>query len=209
MKRGFTLIELLIVIGMIAVLATSVVLILNPPEMIKQARDAQRINDLNNLVTAINLYVSDAENPQLTNPGGHNCNNATYIFGQVGGATAPSNYNFGSTRNTFVCYGDGSKAINGGGWIPINFSSMGNASPLTILPADPLQYIIGSDYVYRYACDNSAKTYELDACLESKKYESKMDTDGGDRPTTSPGLTNCDGNNGTVRWYEVGTNLSL
>jgi type IV pilus assembly protein PilA len=43
-KAGFTLIELLIVIGVLAILATVVVLVLNPTEMFKQARDSQRLS---------------------------------------------------------------------------------------------------------------------------------------------------------------------
>jgi prepilin-type N-terminal cleavage/methylation domain-containing protein len=44
-KAGFTLIELLIVIGILAILATVVVLVLNPTEMFKQARDSQRLSE--------------------------------------------------------------------------------------------------------------------------------------------------------------------
>jgi prepilin-type N-terminal cleavage/methylation domain-containing protein len=41
--KGFTLIELLIVIAILAILATAVVLVLNPAQILAQARDAQRI----------------------------------------------------------------------------------------------------------------------------------------------------------------------
>lgn len=39
-RKGFTLIELLIVIGILAVLATAVIMVLNPAELLKQARDS-------------------------------------------------------------------------------------------------------------------------------------------------------------------------
>jgi len=35
--RGFTLIELLVVMGVLATLATAIVLVLNPAELLKQA----------------------------------------------------------------------------------------------------------------------------------------------------------------------------
>ena len=66
MKKGFTLIELLIVIGVLAILATSVVLVLNPAQMIAQARDSQRISDLSSIKSAIALYLTTAASPALT-----------------------------------------------------------------------------------------------------------------------------------------------
>ena len=44
--RGFTLLELLIVVGIIAILSTAVVLVINPLELLRQARDTNRLNDL-------------------------------------------------------------------------------------------------------------------------------------------------------------------
>ncbi len=54
MKRtGFTLIELLIVIGVIAILAASLVISLNPAERFAQARDATRMRHMNTLSLAL------------------------------------------------------------------------------------------------------------------------------------------------------------
>jgi len=44
-KKGFTLLELLIVIGILAILSTTVVLVINPAELLKKARDSQRISE--------------------------------------------------------------------------------------------------------------------------------------------------------------------
>ena len=51
--KGFTLLELLIVIGILAILAGVVVLVLNPAELLRQARDSQRISDLSTMRSAI------------------------------------------------------------------------------------------------------------------------------------------------------------
>ena len=45
MKKGFTLVELLIVIGIVAILATIVVLVINPVELLKESRDSRRLSD--------------------------------------------------------------------------------------------------------------------------------------------------------------------
>ena len=42
-RRAFTLIELLVVIAIIAVLAVVVVLVLNPAQLLKQARDSSSL----------------------------------------------------------------------------------------------------------------------------------------------------------------------
>ena len=54
-NNAFTLVELLIVLGILAVLVTATVLLLNPTEFIAQGRDSRRISDLKNLDTAISL----------------------------------------------------------------------------------------------------------------------------------------------------------
>ena len=57
-KRSFTLIELLVVIGILAILATIVVLVINPAERLAQTRDSKRLHDLKILQSAINLTVT-------------------------------------------------------------------------------------------------------------------------------------------------------
>ncbi|HUY69785.1 MAG TPA: prepilin-type N-terminal cleavage/methylation domain-containing protein, partial [Candidatus Tyrphobacter sp.] len=61
MNKGtssFTLIELLIVVGIIAILAAAVILVLNPAELLAQSRDGTRVEDLQALETGLGMYIS-------------------------------------------------------------------------------------------------------------------------------------------------------
>ena len=62
-QKGFTLLELIIVIGILAVLATVSVLVLNPAQLFAQDRDTTRISDLGTLRSAIGLYLSSVSSP--------------------------------------------------------------------------------------------------------------------------------------------------
>ncbi len=188
--------ELLIVIGIMAVLATAATIVLNPAQLLAQARDSQRISDMNALKAAISLYLTDVTTPSLGA-----CSTAVGVAGRTF-TTAPTT---GSFVGPVGADTTGTRVTTGAGWVDVNFGSISGGSPLAVLPIDPTN---SGDNVYRYACNQTARTFELNACLQSSKYLQKMNEDGGDRPAASATLTGC-GTTATTGFYEVGTVLTL
>ncbi len=213
--RGFTLLELLIVISIIAVLSVALVLVLNPAETLRKARDSQRIADLNTLKTALGIYVTSTTTPYL----GGNATNATCktlpstSFGTTGTfkiwySTASSTPVTDTTLDTGSTVTNAAHSLtataltDGNGWIPVNFDSLTGGSPISNLPVDPvntiasLSSVTSADLVYRYACAQSPLTFEIDSQLESTAFtvsDDKRATDGGD----------------SASYYEVGTSLKI
>jgi len=58
-NKGFTLIEILVVIGIIALLAAIVIIAINPARQFAQARDSQRISNLNSILNAMGQRMAD------------------------------------------------------------------------------------------------------------------------------------------------------
>lgn len=56
---GFTLVEMVVVVSMISLLSGLLVILINPVEMRRKARDVVRLVDLNNLLQAIESYNTD------------------------------------------------------------------------------------------------------------------------------------------------------
>lgn len=205
-RKGFTLIELLIVIGILAILATAVILYLDPAQILAESRDTQRLADLASVIHAINItqntdptadFSATNQGPNCTaNAAGTYCN--PFVGGDCQTITTP-----------ITCTYNNSRAINGTGWVGFNFTGLGsNPTPaISTLPIDPVNTgcildvsnapapTLGSScYAFKY--NNTDKTFELDAILESIKYkttQAKMQNDGGNNPN----------------FYEVGTNTGL
>ena len=175
MKKGFTLIELLIVIGIMAILVTVVVLVLNPAELLAQARDSQRMSDLGSLKNAIALYLATADSPAV---------------GATSKGTVSTACWFGTTCTT-TCSGiSTSTAVDSTGWVNVDLTGTAGGSPLSALPLDPSQT---ATYQYTYIGDATNLTFELNANLESTKYSGLEATDGGNCSSvyeigTAPGL---------------------
>ena len=171
-KKGFTLIEVLFVIGILAVLATVVVLVLNPAQLFAQARDSRRVEDLNNVRGAINLYLTSVSSPSLQAAG--TC--GTNFWGTI--ASATNNFSGGSQHANV------GTVVDGTGWVAVDFTSISGGSPLSSLPNDPLNPDTAAQS-YTYACNNTSKTFELNANMESTRYASSgtddvESVDGGD-----------------------------
>jgi len=179
--------ELLIVIGVLAVLTTAATLVLNPAELLKQARDSTRISDLSTLNEALSLYVTNVSSPDLDaaiSSCSNKCfTNASDITANCGGRHAAARL---STT-------DADRTIDGTGWIPVVFSNIPGGSPLSVLPIDPTN---DATYFYSYACDNTNTTFELDTVFESTKYLTTEDYDNKDG-----------GSSATI--YELGTDPGL
>ncbi len=187
--KGFTLIELLIVIAIIAILATAVILLLNPAELLKQARDSQRISDLATFRKAIALYLSTT---------GSNLGGSSSLCYYFTTAVAPA-ANCGGRHAGRTSTAVNSRATDGTGWLTgPNFASIPGGSPLSVLPVDPRSSAAGnSTLFYSYATDGIS-LFEIDADMESTRYanggpDDAESTDGGNVATVrevgnAPGL---------------------
>lgn len=57
--EGFTLLEIVVVIGILAILSSSVLVFLNPFEQFKKAEDAKRRSDLSQIQKSLESYYND------------------------------------------------------------------------------------------------------------------------------------------------------
>jgi prepilin-type N-terminal cleavage/methylation domain-containing protein len=199
-NRAFTLIELLVVIAVIAILAVVVVLVLNPAELLKQSRDANRLSDMATLTNAINLYNTDQSgvpsfsmgsssvvyvsiaDPAATSTLGDQCQG-------LGLFPLPANYTYHCAASSTL------RNVDDTGWIPIDFKTISSGAPIGSLPIDPTNS--SSSRLY-YTYTTNGTQFELTMAPESAKYQLAGIND----------IVSTDG--GTNAYlYEKGTNLAL
>lgn len=164
-SRGFTLIELLIVIGILATLATTVVLVLNPVQILSEARDGGRVSDVTVLLKALSFLIVNFSTVDMDGANSCSTNCFTHIDVDAAGGGGCGARHGGKTEISNVT--SSNRLVDGTGWIPVNFQQITNA-PISRLPVDPVNT---TTYFYSYACDNAAKTFELDVNMESLKYQ--------------------------------------
>lgn len=182
--RGFTLIELLLVVAILAILSTVVVVVINPAELLKQARDAIRLSDLG----AVNKTLSISQVSAIP------LGSSTIVYVSIPD-TSPVCANLGlpalPTGWFYQCASSSSYLnANGTGWIPVNFNLIPGGSSLSALPIDPVN-TTSSGLYYLYVPSNTK--WAIAAGLESQKYLPRAANDSG----YDPGR------------YEIGTDLSL
>lgn len=224
-QSGFTLLELLIVVSIIAILSVALIFVINPAETLKKSRDAQRISDLATMKTSIALLLTASSTPYLSYANNVGCLSSgptgKVYYSAVGTtATFTTLPTPGSSANgTFIVTSSAvypaslsaAVAVDGTGWLPVDFTWLPGGSPISNLPLDPVNTVAvvavpaATDLTYRYVCQSvgtgGAKpslVFEMDAILESDAYKAggtddKPAKDGGDSAT----------------YYEVGTNLKL
>ncbi|MGC9598868.1 MAG: type II secretion system protein [Minisyncoccia bacterium] len=225
MKKGFTLIELLIVIAIIAVLSVVIILALNPAELLRQARDSNRISDMGTLRTAVALYLTDVATPNLGSAGTCYISIGTSTFSTVSstgmwtfpgttfckdwfltaGGTAASTT---ATTTRSIGIPTSTPSYPGSGWVPVDLANISSGAPLGQEPLDPINQagncnaasssvsLSNCALFYGYIPGNTS--FKLSAFMESRKF-----SNGG-----SGDVTTKDGGSNPYL-LEVGTNLSL
>ncbi len=188
-SKGFTLIELLVVIAIIAVLSIVVILTLNPAELLRQARDSNRISDLATIKSAISIYLADVRTPVIASST-ERCYESVLQANATSACAWFPSVAVGNTT-TSINY----RSVNGNGWIPISFNSISSGAPFGSLPVDPLNDI---NYMYTYVGSSTQLTFKVAAFMESAKYRNGGSVD----------VESKDGGK-DINVYESGTNLDL
>ena len=173
------MIELLIALGILALISTIVVLIINPTQLVAQARDAQRVSDLKRIDTAIQLNRNSLDETLI----GYDTLPDNIVYVSLPDTNSILTDNCGTSGEyslpalttgwQYRCVASltNLRKIDGNGWIPVTFTSV-STNPLLSLPVDPVN---NSNYYYAYTKSNGSATV-----IESNKYVNEVASiDGG------------------------------
>ena len=165
---GFTLMEVLIVIGIVAVVATIVVFVINPGELLKRTRDSSRLSDIEIINKAIGVYSIEGTSFGSSSVVYVSIPDASSTCSNLGLPALDSPWTYGcSTQGNY-------QKMDGSGWIPLDFDSISIKRPMSHLPVDPVNTVAG-DLYYTYV----KGSWKLTARLEAARNIEKMDGDGG------------------------------
>lgn len=178
-KKGFTLIELLVVIGIIGNL--SIIVIVNLNDARARARDAVRLQDLNVLSRALEMYF--LENDMYP------CGNGNYTDEHLDSATVDTSWSCDLSLGEGFLTGPNvvggtlnapANCINAS--LPSNNLGLYSAGLLySHCQKDPLnQDINGINYGYLYTVSNDRQSFTISTYLE--RNNAKMTNDGGSCP---------------------------
>ena len=192
---GFTLIELLVVVGIIAILMVTVVIVMNPGQLLAQSRDSNRLSDIASMDTSLRLASIDSLSYGSTNTVYVSIpdNTATSTAGDqcqgLGLPSLPATYSYHCAASSTY------RLTNGTGWIPVNMTQISQGTPLSQLPIDPVNTSSSRNY---YTYTTNGQQFEVTMSPESQKYR----TGGG-----ADVISNDGGSLASV--YEKGTKLGL
>ncbi|MEK7608360.1 MAG: LamG-like jellyroll fold domain-containing protein [Patescibacteria group bacterium] len=186
-RSGFTLIEIFIVVSVVSILSTIVVFVLNPAELLRQARDSSRISDLAGVSSALNIFNVDRAGSWI------GTSSVVYVSipdssatcANLGLVALPSGWSYSCSSVADL------RNVNGTGWIPVDFTAISTGAPISELPIDQTNTTSG-DAFYTYVAGGN-NVFVLGSVLESGKNLPRALNDGGGDPLS----------------YEAGSSLSL
>jgi len=185
--QSFSLVELLIVIAVLIIMAGALVVVISPGELLAQARDSNRMSELNSLNKAITMHANYAIGAFRGDP------NVVYTSllstslncADLSLPALPAGWSYRCVTTEANL-----RRIDGSGWLPINFNAIPGGSPFIQLPIDPINSAASTLY---FAYTRGSGGYAAVALLESARHGRSALQDGG---------------NDAGR-YEVGTDLLL
>jgi len=179
MESAFTLVELLIVIGIIGVLAVTLLISLNPAEAQRKTRDAKRLKDLSTIQSIIEQAFSDGLAPTA----------GTCDTG-VGGTPCKSQLTNGTANPVITVQQQSCNA---------NFLNMNVCNYAKFIPLEPLNGRTGTcrsganalaGCAFGYYFNSTGTDYELNARQESATNATKLTADAGNNPSMIEIFTN-------------------
>lgn len=175
-RRGFTMFELLVTVAVVSILGVIVVVVVNPVELQKGARDSKRFNDIKTISGSLEFLKADVrpsswgtdKTVYISIPDANvNCSGITGLPALIVGWS----YHCASS-NDF-------RKIDGTGWIPLNFGELSAGSFFPVLPIDPSNTATGGRY---FAYSVSSTIWKLSFTPESSRNSGKAAGDGGTYP---------------------------